>query len=339
MMEALLYLFLIMVAIRIIPAIVGGIIGVTLSVVVEILTNLHRIIPAIILYLPLKILQFTNWLQYVLQKPWRILLRKPGNFIFWFYKYRLNIFFNVILYVVLTPLRVFNAFCYNMLVRNIFMLFDVLWEVIHPQLNDMRYYDGWDYLWRWILYLPIRVVAYGVKMAFSVFETFLFTLLETVLPTLTLYHGTTEYASTSIARPNEWLVGSGAYAGYGIYFAPRKSTALHYSCGAIIICRVTLGKVENLNMHPYICANWVAKRGHSITQWAINEGITTVEWWRTTGDYRWWEYCMVDHSSDYDHPWRIRPLYREDVYTGKYARTWGGVGLWIPLMVKRWLGY
>lgn len=49
---------------------------------------------------------------------------------------------------------------------------------------------------------------------------------------------------------------------------------------------------------------------------------------KTTGDYRWWEYCMVDHEADYDNPWRIRPLYREDACTGKYDRTWGGVGLW-----------
>ena len=171
----------------------------------------------------------------------------------------------------------------------------------------------------------------------SIVKAAFFTCLEIVLPTLTLYHGTSCEASTNITRPNEWLVGNGAYAGYGIYFAPSKSTALHYSRGVVIICRVTLGRIENLNLHPYICASWVAKRGHSITKWAINEGITTVEWWRTTGTYRWWEYCMVDHSAGYDHPWRIRPLYREDAGTGKYQRTWGGVGLWCTAIVKDWL--
>lgn len=336
-MEVILSIILILIALRLVPIIIGWLLGTALGIVGGIFTNLDRIIPALVLYLPLKVLQFTNFLQYFLQKPWRYFLQCPDSTIRWIYDNRLHWIAEVLLYVVLTPLRAFNAFCYNMVVRNLFMFFDVVQEILHPQLNGMRYHDGWEYVWRWLVYLPVRVVVYGVKFAGSLMETALFTCVETILPTLTLYHGTTYEASTSIARPNEWLVGSGAYAGYGIYFAPRKSTALHYSCGVVIICRVTLGRIENLNLHPYVCSNWVAKRGHSITQWAIDKGITTVEWWRTTGDYRWWEYCMVDHSADYDHPWRIRPIYREDAYTGKYQRTWGGVGLWLPVIVKDWL--
>ena len=99
-------------------------------------------------------------------------------------------------------------------------------------------------------------------------------------------------------------------------------TIIGYVLGiALGSSRVTLGIIENLNLHPTICRNWVAKRGHSITQWAIDNSITTIEWWRTTGNYRWWEYCMVDHSDEYDQIWRIRPLYREDLYTEKYIRT------------------
>ena len=336
-MEIILAIIAFIVIFQVLPYIIGGAIGLVIGSVQLILSNLDRIIPAIVLYLPLKILQLTNFLQYFFQKPWRYFLRQPGSVMFWIYRYRLHWIAELALYVCLTPLRAFNAFCYNMIVRNLFMFFDVLQEMIHPQLGGMRYHTGFDYIWRWLIYLPIRVVVYGVKFCASLLETAFFTCLETVLPTLTLYHGTSCEASTSIARPNEWLVGNGAYAGYGIYFAPRKSTALHYSCGVVIICRVTLGRIENLNLHPYICANWVANRGHSITQWAMDEGITTVEWWRTTGVYRWWEYCMVDHSADYDHPWRIRPLYREDACTGKYQRTWGGVGLWCIAIVKDWL--
>jgi len=335
-MEIILSLIALYVGIQIIAVLIGGAIGFVTGIAQAVFTNLDRIIPAIVLYLPLKILQFTNYLQYLLQKPWRYFLRCPGKVILWIYKYRIHWIAEIVLYVLLTPLRAFNAFCYNMVVRNLFMFFDVVQEILHPQLNRMRYYDRLDYLWRWLVFLPVRLVIYGLKLVASLLETAFFTCIEILLPTLTLYHGTSSEASTSIARPNEWLVGNGAYAGYGIYFAPKKSTALHYSWGVVIICRVTLGRIENLNLHPYICAHWVAKRGHSITQWAIDEGITTVEWWRTTGVHRWWEYCMVDHSADYDHPWRIRPLYREDADTGKYQRTWGGVGLWIPGIIKDW---
>lgn len=328
-MEVILGLIALYIIFRIVPILIGGAIGLVVGVVQAIFTNLDRIIPAILLYLPLKILQFTNYLQYLLQKPWRYFLRCPGSVIIWIYDYRIHWIAEIAIYVLLTPLRAFNAFCYNMIVRNLFMLFDVIQEILHPQLNGMRYHEGRSYLWRWVVFLPFRLVVYVGKLVGSLWETALFTAIEIVLPTLTLYHGTSCEASTSIACPNEWLVGNGAYAGYGIYFAPKKSTARHYSCGTIVICRVTLGRIENLNLHPFICAKWVAKHGHSITQWAIDKGITTVEWWRTTGDYRWWEYCMVDHSADYDHPWRIRPLYREDAYTGRYQRTWGGVGLWI----------
>lgn len=327
-MDIILSLIVFIIIIRIVPMIIGGAIGIVLGLLRAFFENLDLIIPAVLLYLPLKILQFTNYLQYLLQKPWRCFLKNPGNLMFWIYKYKIHWIAEIVLYVLLTPLRAFNAFCYNMIVRNLFMFFDVLQEILHPQLNEMRYHEGWNYFWRWLVFLPVRIVVYGIKFIFSLWETALFTCLEIVLPTLTLYHGTSHNASTSIARPNEWLVGGGAYAGYGIYFAPRKSTARHYSSGVIVVSRVTLGRIENLNLHPYICSNWVAKRGHSITQWALDEGITTVEWWRTTGDYRWWEYCMVDHDAGYDNPWRIRPLYREDACTGKYERTWGGVGLW-----------
>lgn len=336
-MEIILSLVLFFIIIRIIPYIIGGAIGLVIGIINGVFSNLDKIIPALVLYLPLKILQWTNFLQYFFQKPWRYFLKQPNSVMFAIYKYRIHWIAEIMLYILLTPLRAFNAFCYNMIVRNLFMFFDILQEILHPQLNEMRYHEQWGYLWRWLVYLPIRILVYGAKLMASILETAFFTCLEIVLPTLTLYHGTSCEASTNITRPNEWLVGNGAYAGYGIYFAPSKSTALHYSRGVVIICRVTLGRIENLNLHPYICASWVAKRGHSITKWAINEGITTVEWWRTTGTYRWWEYCMVDHSAGYDHPWRIRPLYREDAGTGKYQRTWGGVGLWCTAIVKDWL--
>lgn len=330
MLQIILVIVIGYIALHVIPYVIGYVLGMAAVAVREIITNLDVIIPAIILYLPIKILQFTNWLQFHLQKPWRFMLKQPGSVIKWVYDNHINWLVEALLYVALTPLRAFNAIAYNIVVRNVFMLFDMLGEIFNPQLGDMRYYSGWDYFWRWLLYMSLRILYYSGKFVLSLLETVTFTIVEIIIPTLTLYHGTSHDASTSIARPNEWRVGGGAFAGYGIYFAPNRSTAFHYSCGIIIVCRVTLGRIENLNLHPYICEHWVAKRGHSITKWAIDNGITTVEWWRTTGSYRWWEYCMVDHENAYDHPWRIRPLYREYAATGKYARTWGGTSLWTP---------
>jgi hypothetical protein len=333
-MEIIFGIILFIIAINVLPTIIGYVLGIALGSVQAIISNLDVIIPYIILYLPLKILQMTNWLQYTLQKPWRHFLKNPGETMFFMHEYYIDFVLCIILYVILTPLRAFNAFCYNMIVRNVFMLFDVIQEIFVPKLNKMRYYSNLDYLWRWIVYLPLRIIVFGGKFIISIIETLVFSCIEIVLPTLTLYHGTDDKASTSITKPNEWIVGNGAYAGYGIYFAQKKSTAQHYSRGTVIISRVTLGIIENLNLHPTICRNWVAKRGHSITQWAIDNSITTIEWWRTTGDYRWWEYCMVDHSDEYDQIWRIRPLYREDLYTEKYIRTWGGTSLWITPILK-----
>ena len=71
---------------------------------------------------------------------------------------------------------------------------------------------------------------------------------RSLLPTLTLFHGTSNDAAESIvACPNRgsyrgrdvgiWRVGGGNYAGNGIYFAPARSTARHYSETAFILHR------------------------------------------------------------------------------------------------------
>ena len=54
--------------IRIVPMIIGGAIGIVLGLLRVFFENLDLIIPAVLLYLPLKILQFTNYLQYLLQE-------------------------------------------------------------------------------------------------------------------------------------------------------------------------------------------------------------------------------------------------------------------------------
>ena len=89
-MEIILAIIAFIVIFQVLPYIIGGAIGLVIGSVQLILTNLDRIIPAIVLYLPLKILQLTNFLQYFFQKPWRYFLRQPGSVMFWIYRYRLH---------------------------------------------------------------------------------------------------------------------------------------------------------------------------------------------------------------------------------------------------------
>ena len=93
-------------------------------------------------------------------------------------------------------------------------------------------------------------------------ESGIWTVVDTFIPTLTLFHGTDTTASESITqsrgrvgnnswRTEVWNVGGGNFAGNGIYFAPARSTALHYSAGSLIVCRVSLGRVIDLGLAPY----------------------------------------------------------------------------------------
>ena len=89
-MEVIISLIVLYIVFQVVPILIGGVMGFIVGLIQAVFTNLDRIIPAIVLYLPLKILQFTNFLQYFLQKPWRYFLQHPGNTILWIYKYRIH---------------------------------------------------------------------------------------------------------------------------------------------------------------------------------------------------------------------------------------------------------
>ena len=129
-------------------------------------------------------------------------------------------------------------------------------------------------------------------------------------------------------RTEVWNVGGGNFAGNGIYFAPARSTALHYSAGSLIVCRVSLGRVIDLGLAPY---NIFRQCGHAdalgATRWGLNNGYTTGEWWRA--DCHWWEYCMYDWKNRYNHSWRIRPLYVLSIDDEMLQRIPGGMHHWL----------
>ena len=129
-----------------------------------------------------------------------------------------------------------------------------------------------------------------------------------------------------------WMVGKGNWAGDGIYFAPIRSTAEHYARGydqkAIIVCRVSLGKVLDLGMAPKAVFDSCGHaNAHLATEWGLKNGFTTGEWWRKSRE--WWEYCMYDWKNRYNYSWRIRPLYIEELGDIHVHRISGGMSHWL----------
>ena len=297
-----------------------------------------------------------NQLQYILQKPWRLFMKDKDGRLCKILKmpseivpsmpamqrlcYRLwkiwhliisFVFFLVqlALYIICTPLRLFNAVLYNLIVHIPCALHDYIAEVFNPKGDGMRYLGRWEYWTQYFLKLPYRFYKFLLKRSIlTTLESIIYTLVDTVIPTLTMYHGTSNDAGYKITGDDDvtFKVGNGNFAGSGIYFAIAKNTAMHYAKGAIIITRVSLGRVFNVNIAPDIIRKYVAHNGRKLTDWGLRQNITTIEWWRN--DSNWWEYCMLHPSGIYD-TWRIRPLYIENESTGFKERIYKGMAPWL----------
>ncbi len=281
-----------------------------------------------------------NVLQRILAKPWFLLhKRRRGTDKF---NASLRTFYSMLkipLYVVLAPVRLVNAVYFNIVTHCSFEMFNYMVEVFIP--SDQK--EGGETVWRWILMLPWRVVKYPLwHGALTIIESVLWTIADTLMPALTVYHGTSNDAADSIvASPGRtdyrgkrnigmFLVGGGNYAGNGIYFAPARSTSEHYSSGSMIVCRVTFGRTLDLGLAP---KHVYDACGHPdalvVTKWGLQNGYVTGEWWRGDPSAGWWEYCMYDWQNRYNISWRIRPLYVLDVDNGHIQRIQGGMGHWL----------
>lgn len=280
---------------------------------------------------------FLNWLQRYASKPWRwVYKRNRGND----YKNRQTRerleLWKIPLYIVLTPLRFVNAFYYNVVVHCSFEMMNYVLEVISPSYDR----EGADDSISWALWLPWRVIKYVLwHGTLTVVESYIWTFVDTLVPALTLFHGTSEDASASITQSRGrvgnssmltgvWSVGGGNYAGNGIYFAPERSTALHYSAGSLIVCRVTLGRVIDLGLAPKRIYDQCGRpNALGATKWGLDNDYVTGEWWR--GDEGWWEYCMYDWQNRYNYSWRIRPLYVLSLNDKMLQRIPGGMHHWL----------
>ena len=277
-----------------------------------------------------------NWLQRHLSKPWRIFYKKnkgseqKNKELREMYEY-----IKIPLYIVLTPLRFVNAFYYNMLVHCSFEMYNYVIELFLPS-NDN---EGADNVFLLVLLLPWRILKYVVwHGGLTLIESAIWTITDTFVPALTLFHGTSEEASLSITHAGRcgysnsytgiWNVGSGNYAGNGIYFAPARSTALHYADGALIVCRVSLGRVLDLGLAPYhVFRQCGYPDALGATKWGLANGYVTGEWWRK--DQKWWEYCMYDWQNRYNYSWRIRPIHVLNLRDGYMQRIPGGMCHWL----------
>lgn len=282
---------------------------------------------------------FTNWLQRQLSKPWRIFLH--NNIKSEGFKKVLRGFFGILkvpLYVLLAPLRFINALFFNICGHALFETFNYLFEFSNPTNNK----KGFRRFLSWLIYLPWRFLKYICwHIPLTWIESIIWTIIDTFIPALTLYHGTKmDYSKNIVAEPGrvmpkekmmgQWYVGGGNWAGDGIYFAPAYSTAEHYSySGVIIIARVTLGKVLDMGLAPrniYDCCG--GNNPQKVTQFGLKHNYTTGEWWRK--EKNWWEYVLYDPGNRYNHVWRIRPLYiiNPDKMDG-LIRVEGGMVHWL----------
>ena len=280
-----------------------------------------------------------NWLQRRLAKPWMQSYKRNTRTDRENAKLREELeMWKIPLWGILTPLRFVNAFYYNIIVHCSFELFNYVVEVIAPEGRR----EGASNFFQWLIMLPWRFIKYVIWHGSLTFiESCIWTAIDTFIPALTAYHGTTCAAAEGICQgPGRvetknwlsavWNVGGGNYAGNGIYFAPIRSTAYHYASGSLIVCRVSFGRTLDLGLAPRRIYDLCGKpNALGVTDWGLKNNYVTGEWWR--GDTRagWWEYCMYDWQNRYNDSWRIRPLYVLNVNGKCIQRIPGGMYHWL----------
>lgn len=278
-----------------------------------------------------------NWLQRRLAKPWIQAYKRNNRTDYQNAQLRKQLeLWKIPFYLLLTPLRLVNAIYYNMVEHCCFEFFNYVVEVISPAGK----HEGSDNMGVWFLLLIWRIIKYPIwHGSLTLIESCIWTVIDTFVPALTAYHGTSLAAAEGICQgPGRveaknwlsavWNVGSGNYAGNGIYFAPIKSTAYHYSSGSLIVCRVSFGRTLELGIAPKRIYNLCGyPNALGVTDWGLKNGYVTGEWWR--GDEGWWEYCMYDWQNRYNDSWRIRPLYVLNLRDKCIQRIPGGMYHWL----------
>ena len=290
---------------------------------------------------------FLNRLQLILMEPWRYLTK--GNLPDGVRSFFRPILYptELLLYILITPLRLVNAIYFNIIVYGITELYDLSLETLAPSKDS----EGGDNIFMWIVWFPIRLIKYPIlRGSLVLIEGAIWTVIDIFIPTVTMYHGTDLTAAQCIVG-NDWEKGKNkkwtdgtfcsskdGWAGAGAYFGSARSTAKGYAYNywrlsdnnpVMIVCRVSLGKILNYGLAAprYIHSNAGDGGNHALmTSYAKNHGYTTGEWWNP---YGYWEYCMFDWQNAYNNPWRIRPIYVFNFRTGVAQHINGGFRHWL----------
>ena len=286
---------------------------------------------------------FLNRLQHILTEPWRYMFKTSWpdeSTKDWLRPLLYGL--QIILYIVTTPLRLLNAVIYNVFIYGVTELYDLFFEVLQPSEWDEGYGDWWT----WTYMLPIRIIKYPIYHGGLVLiEGAVWTVIDTIIPAITMYHGTDLIAGQAITGKagRKWTDGTftasqSSWGGIGVYFASRRSVARRYaedpyrlsgSNPVMIVCRVSLGKIINYSLAPYSTYKNAGANGNPavLNRYAENNGYNTGEWWNQRGGY--WEYCLFDWQNKYNHPWRIRPIYMLNLRTGRAQHVTGGMQHWL----------
>jgi len=235
------------------------------------------------------------------------------------------------MHIILTPLRFVNAVYFNIMLYWSVIFCDCMMELIHPRLGNYKNKSWTGYLWNWLKYFPKRLFNVFNRNGLALLEGILMTGVDTVFPTYTMYHGTSfKGIATNIAQAGRWYVGSGDYAGCGIYFGFYRKTAEHYAKGddhALIVARVTIFPCRNSATLPYRLRKKIGNDGAGISS-RLPFPWKSIEHWRDHNYARWFEYCLIQpgKAGQYVRTWRARPVcVLKNLFP---KRIWGGLSLW-----------
>lgn len=288
-----------------------------------------------------------NQLQYILSEPWR-------------YHFKWHRYYDatnttlrpvleilkVLLYILITPLRVINAIYFNIVVHGLTELYDYLLEVFTPCNRK----EGAGNVWIWLLTFPWRILKYPVfHGALALLESAIWTVIDTFIPAITLYHGTDLTAGQSITgekRRNRrlgwgsgtFMASNSSWGGIGVYFAASRRVAFRYAVDVhrlsdnnpvTIVCRVSPGRIINYSLAPLPVYHAAGQKGHPsiLNRYGQKHRYTTGEWWNQRAGY--WEYCLFDWKNMYNSRWRIRPIYVYNHRTRLVQHIKGGMAHWI----------
>jgi len=278
---------------------------------------------------------FLNRIQWIIYNPLRIFWKNPDSgmsnkiFNLLFYTGIIPVYW-ITIHILSVPLRLINAIYFNILLGWSLNIYDSLAEVINPKLGKMRFRRGFNYFIYWIIGFPFRLLKMIINNIIIFFEPIIMTGVDIIVPTYTMYHGTTHGNVTAdITQKGRWLVGDGNYAGTGIYFGMSKKVAEYYSDydNTIILVRVALSFNRNLATTSYSIRNNIGlgEGGDNISK-NLSFFWSSVEHWRK--DMGWFEYCIiqpVNKKGSFIKTWRARPIAL--IQNNKLLRIWGGKSL------------